>query len=147
VLATAVLGALLANRLTAAMRSEAQAVAAGLPAPAQVPFVDAMTTAGSGGIEVGAGQAAGAALPDGVPASVAEQIHAAAQQVFAAAFTGAMRPTMVVPIVVILLAAGAVLFVRSKPAGLAPVSSVGPAGEPEQKSAGELSPVKVAQID
>ncbi len=34
---------------------------------------------------------------------------------FATAFTDAMRPTMVVPIVVILLAAGAVLFVRSKP--------------------------------
>ena len=52
----------------------------------------------------------------GVPAPVAEQVHAAAQHVFAAAFTDAMRPTMVVPIVVILLAAVAVLFVRSAPA-------------------------------
>ena len=106
---------MLANRLTAAMRTQAQAAAAGLPAQAQAPFVDGMTTAGSGGIEVGAGQASGMALPDGIPASVAEQIHAAAQHAFAAAFTDAMRPTMVVPIVVILLAAGAVLFVRSKP--------------------------------
>ena len=63
-------------------------------------------------------------MPDDVPAPVAEQIHAAAQHAFAAAFTDAMRPTMVVPIIVILLAAGAVLFVRSKPAGL------GTAGEP-----------------
>ena len=132
VLATAVLGALLANRLTAAMQTQAQAAAAGLPEQAQAPFVDAMTTAGSGGIEVGAGQASGAALPDGVPAPVAEQIHAAAQQVFAAAFTDAMRPTMVVPIVVILLAAGAVLFVRSKPAG----SERPAASEPEPTSPG-----------
>jgi hypothetical protein len=54
-------------------------------------------------------------LPDNVPAGLAEQIHAAAQHTFAAAFTDAMRPTMVVPIVVIVLAACAVLFVRSKP--------------------------------
>ena len=115
VLATAILGAVLANRLTAAMTVQAQAAAADLPAQAQAPFIEGMTTAGSGGIEVGAGQASGMSLPDGIPASVAEQIHAAAQHAFAAAFTDAMIPTMVVPIAVILLAAGAVLFVRSKP--------------------------------
>jgi EmrB/QacA subfamily drug resistance transporter len=115
VLATAVLGAVLANRLTSAIQTQAQVAAAELPEQAQAPFVDAMTAAGSGGIEVGAGQAAGSALPSDVPAGVAEQIHAAAQHVFATAFTDAMRPTMVLPIVVILLAAGAVLFVRSKP--------------------------------
>jgi len=49
-----------------------------------------------------------------VPSSVAEQIHAAAQQAFATAFTDAMRPTMVVPLVVIVLAAVAVLFVRNR---------------------------------
>jgi hypothetical protein len=115
VLATAVLGAFLANRLAASMRAQAEAAAAGLPEQARAPFIDGMTSGGSGGIEVGAGQASGMTLPDGVPAPVAEQIHAAAQHAFAAAFTDAMRPTMVLPIVVILLAAGAVLFVRSKP--------------------------------
>ncbi len=144
VLATAVLGALLANRLTSAMQAQAQAAAAGLPQQAQAPFVDAMTTAGSGGIEVGAGQASGSALPSGVPAGVAEQIHAAAQHVFATAFTDAMRPTMVLPIVVILLAAGAVLFVRSKPAGVVLDGSAGPAAEPGQKSAGLPATVEVA---
>jgi EmrB/QacA subfamily drug resistance transporter len=144
VLATAVLGALLANRLTSAMQTQAHAAAAGLPQQAQAPFVDAMTTAGSGGIEVGAGQASGSALPSGVPAGVAEQIHAAAQHVFATAFTDAMRPTMVLPIVVILLAAGAVLFVRSKPAGVVLDGSAGPAAEPGQKSAGQPATVEVA---
>ena len=136
VLATAVLGALLANRITASMLTEAKAAAAGLPAPAQGPFVDAMTTVGSGGIEVGAGQPSGMKVPAGVPAGVAEQIHAAAQHAFAAAFTDAMRPTMVLPIVVIVLAAAAVLFVRSKPV----VAGPGPAGaassvDPDQQSA------------
>jgi EmrB/QacA subfamily drug resistance transporter len=129
VLATAVLGAFLANRLAASIPAQAQAAAAGLPEQARAPFVEGMSTAGSGGIEVGAGQASGMALPDGVPAPVAEQIHAAAQHAFAAAFTDAMRPTMVLPIVVILLAAGAVLFVRSKPARLAPEGD--PVGDPE----------------
>ncbi|MGS0686032.1 MFS transporter [Nakamurella sp. GG22] len=116
VLATAVLGALLANRLGSALVSQAQLAAAGLPAPARGPFLQGLTTDSSGGIEVGAGQAANAALPDGTPGPVAEQVHAAAQQVFATAFTEAMRPTMLVPIVVVLLAAVAVLFVRSAPA-------------------------------
>jgi len=102
--------------LTAGIISQAQTAAAGLPAQAQQPFLDGMTLAGSGGIEVGAGQASGMTLPDSVPAPLAEQIHAAAQHVFAAGFTDAVRPTMVVPIVVILLAAVAVLFVRSKSA-------------------------------
>jgi hypothetical protein len=118
VLATAILGALLANRLGAAILDQAQTAAAGLPDQAQPAFVEGITAAGSGGIEVGAGQVSGMVLPGSVPASVAEQIHAAAQHVFAAAFTDAMRPTMVVPIMVILLAAVAVLFVRSKPAGV-----------------------------
>jgi EmrB/QacA subfamily drug resistance transporter len=136
VVATAVLGALLANRITASMLTEAKAAAAGLPAPAQGPFVDAMTTVGSGGIEVGAGQASGGTVPAGVPAPVAEQIHTAAQHAFAAGFTDAMRPTMVLPIVVIVLAAAAVLFVRSKPV----VAGPGPAGaassvDPDQQSA------------
>jgi len=144
VLATAVLGALLANRLTAAISTQAQIAAAGLPVQAQAPFVDAMTTAGSGGIEVGAGQASGFAVPDGIPASVVDQLHTAAQQVFASAFTDAMRPTMVLPIVVILLAAGAVLFVRSTPAGVPPVGSGEPTAEPEPTSAGRHAAMEVA---
>lgn len=133
VLATAILGAVLANRLTAAIISQAQTAAAGLPAQAQQPFLAGMTAAGSGGIEVGAGQASGMTLPDSIPAPLAEQIHAAAQQVFAAGFTDAMRPTMVVPIVVILLAAVAVLFVSAEPAGVVPAD--GPSRDPQSPAA------------
>jgi MFS family permease len=129
VLATAVLGALLANRLTDAMRAQAQLAAAQLPEPARGPFLDGMSTAGSGGLDVGAGQAAAVPLPDGVPAPVAEQIHAAAQQAFAAAFTDAMRPTIIVPIGVILLAAVAVLFVQGRSVPVASVEA--PSRDPE----------------
>ena len=129
VLATAVLGALLANRLTDAMRAQAQFAAAQLPEPARGPFLDGMSAAGSGGLDVGAGQAAAVPLPDGVPAPVAEQIHAAAQQAFAAAFTDAMRPTIIVPIGVILLAAVAVLFVQGRSVPVASVEA--PSRDPE----------------
>ncbi len=114
VLATAVLGALLANRLTTSLTEQVRTAAAGLPQQAQDAFVQGMTTAGSGGLEVGAGQLAATTGSTGVPAAMAEQVQAAAQHAFAAGFTDAMRPTMVVPIVAVLLAAVAVLFVRSK---------------------------------
>ena len=129
VLATAVLGALLANRLTDAMRAQAQFAAAQRPEPARGTFLDGRSAAGSGGLDVGAGQAAAVPLPDGVPAPVAEQIHAAAQQAFAAAFTDAMRPTIIVPIGVILLAAVAVLFVQGRSVPVASVEA--PSRDPE----------------
>ncbi|WP_395725933.1 DHA2 family efflux MFS transporter permease subunit [Nakamurella sp.] len=111
VLATAILGALLANRLASALVSQASAAAAGLPEAARAPFVDGLTQAASGGLQVGAGQAQ-EALPADVPAAVADQISAAAHHAFAAAFTDAMDPVILVAVGVILAAAVAVLFVR-----------------------------------
>ena len=112
VLATAILGALLANRLADELVTQAQASAASLPEAARVPFVEGMTQAASGGLQVGAGQAQ-AALPAGVPPAVADQIAATAQHSFSAAFTESMQPVILVAVAVILAAAGAVLFVRS----------------------------------
>ena len=114
VLATAVLGAVLANRLTDALQTHATAAAAALPEAARQAFVNAMTGAAGGGLEVGAGQASGFQLPPGVPADVAEQIRQAATRVFSSAFTDAMKPTMWIPVVVVLAAAAAVLIVRSR---------------------------------
>jgi EmrB/QacA subfamily drug resistance transporter len=119
VLATAILGALLANRLASGLVTQAAAAASSLPEPARAPFVDGFTQAASGGLQVGAGQAQ-AALPPDVPPAVVDQIAAAAQHTFAAAFTEAMDPVILVAVGVILAAAVAVLFVRgasSAPAG------------------------------
>jgi hypothetical protein len=130
VLATAILGAVLANRIAAAMPGQIAAAAANLPGSARSGFVSGLSQAASGGIEVGAGQAANVALPAGTPADVVAQIHAAAQQAFAGGFTEAMRPTMIVPIVVVVLAAGAVLFVRGGKPAPHPVELSDPAGLP-----------------
>ena len=123
VLATAILGALLANRLASALVAQASAAAAGLPEPARAPFVDGVTRAASGGLQVGAGQAQ-EALPADVPPAVADQIGAAAHHAFATAFTEAMGPVILVAVGVVLAAAVAVLFVRSATPG----RSAAPAG-------------------
>jgi hypothetical protein len=120
VLATATLGALLANRLADALVAQANAAAAALPEAARAPFVEGITRAASGGLQVGAGQAQ-AARPADVPPALAEQIGAAAQHAFATAFTDAMDPVLLVAVGVILAAAVAVLFVRSAPAAPAAV--------------------------
>ncbi|HEY5878439.1 MAG TPA: MFS transporter, partial [Nakamurella sp.] len=112
VLASAVLGALLANRLADALVTQASVAAAGLPPAAREPFVAGMTQAAAGGLQVGAGQVE-SALPAEVPAEVAEQISAAAHHAFAAAFTEAMDPVILVAVGAVLAAAVAVLFVLS----------------------------------
>lgn len=140
VLATAILGAVLANRLADAMVAQAQLVAAGLPAAARAPFVDGLTQAAHGGLSVGAGQAQ-SSWPADVPAALADQLAAAAQQTFAAAFTDAMGPVIRVAIGVVLAAAVAVLFVRSRStvAGAGPVAGpvagADPAAAPERAEA------------
>lgn len=112
VLASAILGALLANRLASALVDQASTAAAGLPEAARAPFVDGFAQAASGGLQVGASQAR-EALPAEVPAAVADQIGAAAHHAFAAAFTDAMDPVILVAVGAVLAAAVAVLFVRS----------------------------------
>ena len=128
VLATAILGAVLANRLASELVGQASAAAAGLPEQARAPFVDGLTQAASGGLQVGAGQAQDA-LPADVPPAVADQIGAAAHHAFAAAFTDAMDPVILVAVGVILAAVVAVLFVRS-PGGTGPA---GPGGSVDQE--------------
>jgi len=128
VLATAILGAVLANRLASELVGQASAAAAGLPEQARAPFVDGLTRAASGGLQVGAGQAQDA-LPADVPPAVADQIGAAAHHAFAAAFTDAMDPVILVAVGVILAAVVAVLFVRS-PGGAGPA---GPGGSVDQE--------------
>ncbi|MET3805440.1 EmrB/QacA subfamily drug resistance transporter [Nakamurella sp. UYEF19] len=114
VLATAILGAVLANRLTADLALEAKATVGTLPGGVQQSFLDGMARAGEGGIRVGAGQASEFAVQSGVSGSTADAIKAAASHTFASGFTDAMKPTMVVPVIVILAAAVAVLTVRPK---------------------------------
>lgn len=124
VLATAVLGAVLANHLADGVQEQAVRASAALPPEVRGPFVEQLTAAAAGGLQVGAGQAGGG-IPAGAPAELAAQWRAAAEQAFAGGFVDAMRPAMAIPVVAILLAVVAVVFVRSRPVGAGEGEGVG----------------------
>ncbi|HEX5503011.1 MAG TPA: DHA2 family efflux MFS transporter permease subunit [Thermomicrobiales bacterium] len=115
VLASAIVGALLQNRLALALHDRAVQDAAQLPAAFRDQFVAAFSDAAKGGLAVGAGQTGGSlAPPPGVPAQVVQQLQVLAHDVFTHAFVVAMRPTLVLPIVVVLLAALACFAVQRR---------------------------------
>lgn len=107
VLASAIVGAFLQNRLAIALHDRAVSASAQLPQPYRAPFVNGFSNAAHSGFEVGAGQS-GTSLQ--LPAQVAELAHS----VFTSAFVDAMHPTLVLPIVALVIAAGATVFVRGR---------------------------------
>ena len=122
VIASAAIGAVLQNQLAASLRSEAVTYSAQLPASFRQPFVDGFSNAAKQGLEVGAGQnGAALQLPPGIPQSVADQLAQLGHAVFTHAFVDAMRPSMALPIAIVVaaalvsLAARAPRRVRSEP--------------------------------
>ena len=108
VIASAVVGAFLQNRLALALHDQAVAASGRLPEQYRAPFVNGFSNAAHTGFEVGAGQT-GASLQQ-VPA----QVQAMAHFVFTHAFVDAMHPTLVLPIAILVVAAVAAVFVRSQ---------------------------------
>jgi EmrB/QacA subfamily drug resistance transporter len=114
VVASAVVGAFLQNRLATALHDQAVARSAQLPAELRARFVDGFSHAARNGFEVGAGQSgATLQLPPGVPAQVVQALQEAAHFVFTHAFVDAMRPTLILPMVIIAIAAAGTFFVRA----------------------------------
>jgi EmrB/QacA subfamily drug resistance transporter len=118
VIASAAIGALLQNRLSDALHAQATHYAAQLPTQYRGQFVTSFSNAAKHGLEVGRGQTGGSLhLPSNLPASVIANIQHLASQVFTHGFSDAMRPTLVLPIVLIVLAAIGCLAVKdSQPA-------------------------------
>jgi len=113
VLASAIVGAFLQNRLALALHDRAVAASAQLPDQYRPSFVDGFSNAAHSGFEVGAGQS-------GTSMHLPAQVAAIAHSVFTNAFVDAMHPTLVLPIVALVLAAGATVFVRAhRPVALA----------------------------
>ena len=107
VLASAIVGAFLQNRLALSLHNHAVVAAGQLPAEYRAPFVNGFSNAAHGGFEVGAGQS-------GTSLQLPEQVQAIAHYVFAQAFVDAMHPTLVLPIVVLVAAAFAASFARAR---------------------------------
>jgi EmrB/QacA subfamily drug resistance transporter len=107
VLASAVVGAFLQNRLALALHDRAIAASGRLPEQYRGAFVNGFSNAAHNGFEVGAGQS-GASLQLPAP------LEAIAHSVFTNAFVDAMHPTLVLPIAALVLAASAALFMRTR---------------------------------
>ena len=117
VIGSAIVGAVLQNRLSAELKDQAVARAgqlpAQLPATAKAKIVHSFSSGSSGGLAVGRGQTGGGSAafqaPPNLPASAVhqtqQQIAGYFHDVFVNAFLLSMRPTLLISVAVLLLAA------------------------------------------
>src|SRR5205807_7106464 len=112
---SAVVGAVLQNRLATSLHDQAVSYSSQLPPQARDPFVKAFSSTGSGGLEVGrqSSSAAGQSLA-GLPPQAAHQIAQIAHDVFLHGFIYAMRPTLAVPIAAVALGAISCLAIQRR---------------------------------
>ena len=115
VIGTAAVGALLQNRLVSSLTSQATTASAALPPQARGPFVSGFRKAASSGLIGGAPTGSGAQA--GTSPELAAQLRRLGAEVFGQGYVHAMRWTMVLPIVVVALAAASCLALRSKAGG------------------------------
>src|ERR1700736_3460730 len=91
---SAVVGALLQNRLAITLHDQAVSQASALPAAYRDQFVKAFSSVAANGFQIGTGQN-GAKLPAGLPADVALQLTSLAHQVFVSGYIDALKQTLV----------------------------------------------------
>ena len=110
---SAIVGALLQNRLAIALHDQAVSHASALPAAYRDQFVKAFSSVASNGFQIGTGQN-GAKLPAGLPPAVQQQLTALAHDVFVSAYIDAMKQTLVLPIAVLVLTAFTAVLIRRR---------------------------------
>jgi hypothetical protein len=115
VIGSAAVGALLQARLASALVTEAGRRAAALPEQFRGQFVEGFRSAGKGGLEVGAGQTgAQLRLPASLPKGVADLVRRSATNTFTHGFVNAMRPTLLLPLGVLVLGVLSCLFIQRR---------------------------------
>jgi EmrB/QacA subfamily drug resistance transporter len=110
---SAVVGALLQNRLAITLHDQAVSHASALPPSYRDQFVKAFSSVAANGFQIGTGQN-GAKLPAGLPPSVQQQLTALAHDVFVSAYIDAMKQTLVLPIAVLVFTAFTALLIRRR---------------------------------
>ncbi len=125
VFGSAIVGAVLQNRLAVSLHEEAVQRTAGLPEPIRQKLIDGFSAAAKTGVAIGRGQSGGVALPPGVPPEVAQQVQRIAQEVFANGFIDAMHPTLAVGVAVLFLGALSCLGIKRR-ARAAPAAAAAP---------------------
>jgi EmrB/QacA subfamily drug resistance transporter len=114
VFGSAIVGAVLQNRLATALHEQAVTRSAALPGPVRQQFIDGFTAAAKTGFAIGRGQSGAVALPPGVAPQVAQQLQRLAHEVFAYGFIDAMHPTLAVGVVVLFLGAVSCLGIKRR---------------------------------
>ena len=108
---SAVVGALLQNRLAITLHDQAVSHAGSLPSAYRDQFVQAFSSVAANGFQIGTGQN-GAKLPPGLPAAVAQQLTVLAHQVFVSAYIDALKQTLVLPVAILALTAFTALLIQ-----------------------------------
>jgi EmrB/QacA subfamily drug resistance transporter len=111
---SAVVGALLQNRLAITLHDQAVSHASALPPAFREQFIAAFSSVASSGFQIGTGEN-GAKLPSGLPPAVAQQLTALAHDVFVTGYIDALKQTLVLPIVVLALTAFTALLIKRRP--------------------------------
>src|SRR3989454_1823335 len=101
---SAVVGAILQNRLATELVNQAQVQAASLPPAFRAPFVQDFARAANSALQVGRGQS-GVSLPSNLPPAVRSRVLQIGHDGFAQAFINAMRPSLAIAIAVLLFGA------------------------------------------
>jgi len=110
---SAVIGALLQNRLAVTLHDQAVSHAGALPDAFRSQFIAAFSNVSSKGFEIGTGES-GAQLPVNLPPSVAHQLSVIAHDVFVSGYIDAMKQTFVLPIAFLLFTALTTLLIRRR---------------------------------
>lgn len=129
VIGTAAVGALLQNRLSVALVSQARTRTTALPPATRDHLIAGFHATAQNGVGVGAGQGgASVHLPQGLPAQLVRQIEQIAHAIFTNGFVEAMRWTMLMPIVVLVIGAVSCLLIKRNPAAPPVAAAAGPDG-------------------
>jgi EmrB/QacA subfamily drug resistance transporter len=121
VIGTATVGALLQNRLVSDMTSQATARSAALPAQVRGRFITEIQKTAQNGIQVGAGQNGGLNKQSGLPANLVAEVARIGHDVFTFGYVDAMKSTMVLPVVLLTVAALSCLAIQQQRKQPAPV--------------------------
>jgi EmrB/QacA subfamily drug resistance transporter len=117
-----VIGAVLASQLATAIQARAATAARALPVAARPGFVSGFGRTARDGLQVGRGQLA-ATVPHGAPPRLVPVLRQLVSDVFGHAYVAAMRPTLAVPVGLLLAGAALCLLLRPSP-------SAAPAADP-----------------
>jgi EmrB/QacA subfamily drug resistance transporter len=110
---SAVVGALLQNRLAITLHDQAVSHAAAVPAAFRDQFIAAFSSVAANGFQIGTGES-GAKLPAGLPPAVAQQLAALFHDVFVTGYIDALKQTLVLPILVLALTAFSALLIKRR---------------------------------